>query len=103
MNDERQFNEEQQAVIEVADGYHLVLAPPGCGKTAVLAERIIRAHERGVPFEEMACLTFTNRASRGMRERIEMFSASNNLDTSGLFVGNVHRFCSQLRMIRMEG
>ena len=95
MNDERQFNEEQQAVIEVADGYHLVLAPPGCGKTAVLAERIIRAHERGVPFEEMACLTFTNRASRGMRERIEMFSASNNLDTSGLFVGNVHRFCSQ--------
>lgn len=97
MKNHEQFNEEQQKVIETTSGIHLVLAPPGCGKTAVLAERILRAYDRGIPFEDMACLTFTNRASRGMKERIEMFASndSRTLDTSKLFVGNVHRFCSQ--------
>ena len=93
MENSKQFNEEQLEVIEVMGGYHLVLAPPGCGKTAVLAERILRAHQRGIPFADMACLTFTNRASRGMKERIE--ASVGPLDTSELFVGNVHRFCSQ--------
>ena len=92
------FNKEQQEVIEADGGYHLVLAPPGCGKTAVLAERIAWAHSQGVAFADMACLTFTNRASRGMRERIfERLgtdrTAAGTLDE--LFIGNVHRFCSQ--------
>ena len=69
--EERQFNEQQQTVIRAQGGYHLVLAPPGCGKTAVLAERVVWARQQGVPFTDMACLTFTNRAARGMRERIE--------------------------------
>ena len=94
LNMEKQFNSEQQRVIEATGGYHLVLAPPGCGKTAVLAERIVWASEHGVEFSQMACLTFTNRASRGMRERItERLSDVEGLDQ--LFVGNVHRFCSR--------
>ena len=64
---EMQFNAEQQRVIEATGGHHLVLAPPGCGKTAVLAERIVWAYQHGVPFSEMACLTFTNRAARSMK------------------------------------
>ena len=88
------FNTEQQQVIEATGGYHLVLAPPGCGKTAVLAERIVWAHEHGVDFADMACLTFTNRASKGMKERIyERIGNVKGLDA--LFVGNVHRFCSR--------
>ena len=88
------FNTEQQQVIEASGGYHLVLAPPGCGKTAVLAERIVWAHEHGVDFADMACLTFTNRASRGMKERI--YERSGNVKgLDSLFVGNVHRFCSR--------
>ena len=91
---EKLFNSEQQRVIEATGGYHLVLAPPGCGKTAVLAERIVWAREHGVEFSQMACLTFTNRASRGMRERIhERLTDVAGLDK--LFVGNVHRFCSR--------
>ena len=31
-----QFNAEQQRVIEATGGHHLVLAPPGCGKTTLL-------------------------------------------------------------------
>ena len=88
------FNPEQQRVIEATGGHHLVLAPPGCGKTAVLAERIVWAREHGVSFGDMACLTFTNRAARGMRERIvERLTDVAGLDD--LFVGNVHRFCSR--------
>ena len=97
VTNERQFNREQQEVIEASGGYHLVLAPPGCGKTAVLAERVVWAHDRGMSYEQMACLTFTNRAARGMRERIsERMSEEDGRDgLDKLFVGNVHRFCSQ--------
>ncbi len=94
------FNQEQQEVIETTGGLHLVLAPPGCGKTAVLAERIAWARQHGVSFRQMACLTFTNRAARGMRERIidRMEGQSTTEDEENLndlFIGNVHRFCSQ--------
>ena len=66
----KQFDEQQLLAIHAHDGRFLVLAPPGCGKTDILAERIAVAHEKGVPFDSMLCLTFTNRASRGMRARI---------------------------------
>ena len=83
---------DQQAVIDIDSGRHLVLAPPGCGKTFILAERVIQAHARGVEYADMVCLTFTNRASRGMRERIS--ERTHNPVPGDLFVGNVHRFCS---------
>ncbi len=89
MNDSMTFNTEQQDVIHISYGRHLVLAPPGCGKTAVLAERVRYALQQGLKPEDMACLTFTNRAARGMQERISHDGAG------GLFVGNVHRFCSR--------
>ena len=100
-----EFNKEQQEVVRASGGCHLVLAPPGCGKTAVLAERIVWARRQGVPFSSMACLTFTNRAARGMRDRITERMSQLEGQTAGggsltegldaLFVGNVHRFCSQ--------
>ncbi len=83
---------DQQAVIDIDHGRHLVLAPPGCGKTYILSERVIRAHNHGIDYNDMVCLTFTNRASRGMRDRIA--SRTGNPVPSDLFVGNVHRFCS---------
>ncbi len=87
------FDRSQQKVIEVQTGEHLVLAPPGCGKTHILTERILYAHERGVEYSDMLCLTFTNRAARGMKERIRM--NINDPDVENVYVGNVHRFCSR--------
>jgi DNA helicase-2/ATP-dependent DNA helicase PcrA len=84
---------DQQEIIDIRQGRHLVLAPPGCGKTQILAERTRKAHAGGVPYGDMLCLTFTNRAARGMRERIGA-----NLDdphTTEVFVGNVHRYCAR--------
>ena len=82
----------QIPVVEASQGYHLVLASPGCGKTHILAERIRYARERGVKYEDMLCLTFTNRAAREMNNRIQKVVGG---DFSELMVGNVHRFCSK--------
>lgn len=84
----------QQEVIAACGGFHLVLAPPGCGKTQILTERIRYAHNvEGIAYDDMLCLTFTNRAARGMVERIVDSIADDGV--GDVFVGNVHRFCSK--------
>ena len=87
------YDNEQLRAIEARGGHYLVLAPPGCGKTDILSERVVRARERGVPDDDMLCLTFTNRASRGMRERVRKKLGD---EPCRIFVGNVHRYCSHL-------
>ena len=95
MNDkEHIFDASQREVIGIDSGSHLVLAPPGCGKTDLLTERVVVAHERGVDYGDMLCLTFTNRAAKGMANRIA--DRTCNPVPDKLFVGNIHRFCSQL-------
>ena len=85
----------QQQIINISQGQHLVLAPPGCGKTQILSERIRIAHsEHGVPYGDMLCLTFTNRAARGMAERISQTISDS--DITDLFVGNIHRYCIRI-------
>ena len=91
---ERQFDPWQREAIEISSGRHLVLAPPGCGKTDILTERVVHAHENGVEYRDMLCLTFTNRAAKGMAQRIA--DRTGNPVPDDLFVGNIHRFCSQM-------
>lgn len=83
----------QQRVILLREGEHLVLAPPGCGKTHILTERVRHAHSLGVAYGDMLCLTFTNRAARGMSERIRANISDG--DISEIYIGNIHRFCSR--------
>lgn len=88
-------DQSQQEIINISQGQHLVLAPPGCGKTQILSERIRIAHsEHGVPYGDMLCLTFTNRAARGMAERISQTISDS--DIADLFVGNIHRYCIRI-------
>lgn len=83
----------QQIAIDATDGHHLILAPPGCGKTNILSLRIEAAHKQGVSYKDMLCLTFTNRASKGMQERVSQNTGEPV--PSDLFIGNVHRYCAQ--------
>lgn len=92
----KQYDERQQEVIQAEGGYHLVLAAPGCGKTEVLAERIRQAASKGIGFDQMLCLTFTNRAARGMTERIRSMEGIAHEGLDRLYVGNIHRFCSKI-------
>lgn len=91
---EQRYDPWQQEAIEISGGRHLVLAPPGCGKTDILTERVVYAHAAGVPYADMLCLTFTNRAAKGMAQRIA--DRTGNPVPDDLYVGNIHRFCSQL-------
>lgn len=91
LDNKKTRDKSQQEVIDICEGSHLVLAPPGCGKTDILADRINQAITNGIAPHDMLCLTFTNRASRGMLARIRQ---NIKFDTSEIFVGNVHRFCS---------
>lgn len=84
-------DEHQQRIVELHNVSALVLAAPGCGKTTILARRIhYAAINYGIPFDKMLCITFTNRAAREMKERIERDFGTT---PQGLFVGNIHRFC----------
>lgn len=88
------FSDEQLSVISIDTDRHLVLAPPGCGKTRVLAERVVTAVANQIDATNMLCLTFTNRAAREMRDRISSRAEQEVLEK--LFVGNVHHFCSYM-------
>ena len=48
----------------------IVSAGAGSGKTAVLTERVIRKLKSGVPITRLLILTFTNMASKEMKDRI---------------------------------
>lgn len=87
---EIKLSEEQKKIVELKDGQHLVLAPPGTGKTELLAHRVELALKRGVKADQMICLTFTNRATKSMKERIDEKYPNN-----GVFIGNIHHFCSK--------
>lgn len=81
----------QLKAVELRDCSALLLAGPGCGKTHILARRVFHANTvYGVPFGEMLCLTFTNRAAREMARRVHDYLGSS---PQGLFIGNIHSFC----------
>ena len=89
----RQYKQDdnQKSIIEFYRGQGVVFAAPGCGKTDVLSRRIVHAHELyGVDYKDMLCITFTNRASREMKERI---AETIGKLPENLYVGNLHRFC----------
>ena len=88
----KEYDDLQKTVINQKNTKCLVLAPPGCGKTDILAERIAKALHDGQDPKEMVCLTFTNRAARGMYERIEKRVG---IKPSDIFVGNLHKFSSE--------
>jgi DNA helicase-2/ATP-dependent DNA helicase PcrA len=98
------LNPQQRQAVTTPPGPVLVLAGPGSGKTRVLTYRIgyLIAHFGFKPGEVMA-VTFTNKAAREMRSRVEgildsAVSTSNRL--RGMSLGTFHAFAA--RMIRRE-
>ena len=81
---------EQLSVVNLVSGRHLVLAPPGSGKTEMLSQRILRALAAGTDPKKMLCATFTNRAAFEMRDRVSGAAGS---DCALPDVGNLHHFC----------
>ncbi|MCG8570470.1 MAG: UvrD-helicase domain-containing protein [Spirochaetes bacterium] len=73
-NHSTELNEEQTKAVQYIDGPSLILAGPGTGKTRTLVDKVFYLiKEKEVPAEKILAVTFTNKASLEMEERVKKY------------------------------
>jgi len=92
------LNEQQKEAVIHMNGPLMIIAGAGSGKTKVLTSRIAHLMNSGVDSFNILALTFTNKAAKEMKERVE--KTLGNTEARNLYIGTFHSVFA--RLLRAE-